>query len=121
MQSETPGNGAAEWSAAPEIDENLAKWLGIERDAATFTVKLAKPYELAGQIYRELTLSEPSLGQVEEAAKKTGLAQDVALISAVAGVPERVVRALPHSEYRRAIAFLNVFLLAGPQPALLPG
>ena len=115
-------NGAAgPGPAPPKPDARLAEWLGIEPEAENFTVYLPKAAQLAGINYREITLVEPTLGQVEDAAKQTGLLQDIALISAVAGVPERVVRMLSYSEYRKAIAYLNVFLLAGPSADSLPG
>lgn len=122
MQTAT-GNGAAAEGWEPfTIPENLADWLGVKPDTKRLTVYFPPeaPFEYAGQVYTELTVCEPTLGQVEQAAQKRGIAQDVALISLVSKTPESVVRALPHHQYRRASVFLNVFLFAAPPETPLP-
>lgn len=96
------------------MDQVLADWLGIAADATSLTVPLKEKITVGGTEYTELTLVEPTLGQMEEAGKKTGLAEDIALIAVVAKVSDQVARALPASGYKKAVAFLNVFLMAAP-------
>lgn len=99
------------------MDKNLADWLGIAPDATTFTARLARPVEIGDKTYDVIVLVEPTLGQMEEAAKTPGSAQDSELISIVSAVPVSVARALPASEYRKAMAFLGFFINAAPPPA----
>lgn len=98
------------------MDPKLADWLGIPADAESLTLKLAQPIKVGTTDYAEITLTEPTLGQMEEAGKKAGpaFAEDIALIAVVAKVPDQVARGLPATAYKKAVAFLNVFLMAAP-------
>lgn len=96
------------------LDPKLAAWLGVAPDATSFTAKLAAPVEVGDQTYTEITVREPTLADLEEVTRKGGIAQDIAMISLAGKAPERVAKALPASEYRKAMAFLNVFVSAQP-------
>lgn len=61
---------------------------GTLKVATEMTVALLKPVQHAGETYEELTLTEPTAGQMIESEKAgAGLAALVKLISMVAAIP----------------------------------
>ena len=73
----------------------------------TITFKLRKPLTVDGKTIRELTLHEPTVGDMiaaESAAKAMGggdLAANVALLAAMADTEVAVIKALPRREFQR--------------------
>jgi hypothetical protein len=61
-------------------------------------------------------LREPTAGEIELSTKVfgEGMGQSIALIAAVSGVPAKVIRKLPASEYNAAVEYLGPFLGASP-------
>ena len=70
------------------------------------TLVLSKPIDLAGEIYTELKLTEPTVKQLRAAAKAGGgLEWGVALIVANAVVPMAVVDRMTQRDFERAADF----------------
>ncbi|KFX64265.1 hypothetical protein KBK24_0121765 [Burkholderia sp. K24] len=86
--------------------------------ASVKTVVLGKPITLNGdtRTYDSLTLSEPTVDQLDQSAQVEGTAYacNAELISLVSGVPLAVVRKMGKSSYEEATAFLSGFTWVPP-------
>lgn len=79
-----------------------------------FLLVLRRPLELSAQKWTELTLTEPTLGQVL-AAEKVGRGNDMIaqLISEVTKVPLAALKQMSISDFRQADAFFGQFASPG--------
>ena len=67
---------------------------------------------LGGQPYTELTLREPTAGELEECDGFTGIAWTIRLVAKVSGTPLGVVKKLPVRKMNEAGAYLSAFIAA---------
>jgi hypothetical protein len=81
----------------------------------TLTLTLKAPIKNADAEISELNLSEPTISQIEEATKLSGIAANIKLLSLNAGITERAVRQMRSSDFDRAIKYLQGFTSAGPE------
>ena len=80
------------------------------------TLALAKPIDLAGVVYTELQLSEPTVKQLRAAAKAGGgLEWGATLVSLNAVVPMAVVDKMTQRDFERAADFFVQFGIASPK------
>lgn len=77
----------------------------------TLTIKLPKEIAFGDRVISEITLSEPNVGQIDDALKGNAsvFVQTIRLVSAVADVPEAMVRKLPISVFQKATEFFEDF------------
>lgn len=73
-------------------------------------ITLRKPIEHNGETISELTLREPTAGEMEEWDKLSGIAADRKAIAIMAGLPEGFVRKLPARDFNKAARFIASFL-----------
>ena len=79
------------------------------------TLVLSKPIDLAGEIYTELNLTEPTVKQLRAASKAgNGLEWGVALVSVNAVVPMAVVDRMTQRDFERAADFFVQFGSVSP-------
>ncbi|TMV78777.1 phage tail assembly protein [Thioclava sp. BHET1] len=77
-------------------------------------IELDKALEFNGGTYQTLRLREFTVGEWDRAQTHNGdTAQMIALMTAVSGWPEPVIRQLPMSSYNAGMAYLMGFFTAG--------
>jgi phage FluMu protein gp41 len=71
------------------------------------TLQLIKPVEFGGRTYSEITLREPTAGNLEKASEKgEGIGMLISLISIVASVPRKVAESLCKRDFEACADFL---------------
>ena len=74
------------------------------------TITLRKPVEHGGVEHNELTLREPTAGELEKCSSAaTSVGQVINLISTIAKVPRKVAESLCQRDLQDASAFFNRF------------
>ncbi|MDE1901521.1 MAG: phage tail assembly protein [Alphaproteobacteria bacterium] len=81
-----------------------------------FTLVFKEKITHATVDYSQLVLTEPTVDQVDQAAKKSGgISSNATLIALVAKVPEQVVRKMSYRDFTMAMRYLDLFLADGGQ------
>jgi Phage tail assembly chaperone proteins, E, or 41 or 14 len=79
-----------------------------------YILKLSKPISIGTEVYEEITLTEPTAGQVEKAsAAPNASASNIVLVSMVSNVPELIIRRMTYRDFSKAVAYLENFLRDG--------
>lgn len=74
-------------------------------------IELRKPVEFTGQVYTEMNLREPTLGEVANAEKAGGgIASDTVLIALVSGIPKPAVEKIGYRDAKKARDYLMGFI-----------
>jgi hypothetical protein len=74
------------------------------------TIALHKPVRLGDQEFTEITLSEPTAGQIETALKEASqTTANIVLIALIAKIPPAAVRAMSLRDFNAAVAYLSGF------------
>lgn len=75
-------------------------------------ITLRKPVTLGEKTFTELTLSEPTAGQIEKASiagGKVDMSVAIALIALVSGAPRTAIQMLGQRDFKEASDFLGGF------------
>ena len=76
----------------------------------TLTITLKTPIAFENQTYSEITLREPTAGELAKAVRgENPVAIGVILVAEVSGVPERAINMLAGSDLNRATGFVAPF------------
>lgn len=79
-----------------------------------YILVLNPPITVGEFTQKELTLTEPTAGHVEKALQHNNTASsNIALIAAVSGVPEPIIRKMKFRDYQRAVEYLESFTSGG--------
>jgi hypothetical protein len=73
-------------------------------------IKLRKPIGLKGKEITEITLREPTAGEVLEASTKTGRGLALSLLSQVTGIDSGIIEMLPGRVSDKALGYLMTFV-----------
>jgi len=81
----------------------------------TKSIELRKPIKLGDIKYDTLELREPTLGEMDKAAKAAGsrFGSDIELLSLITNIPTLGIKQIGVSEYNEALKFISVFTNAG--------
>lgn len=85
-----------------------------KRPPDELTIVFKKPIVLADTHYTDITLREPTVGEMEKAGEFSGVGELIELTRVIAAVPQGVVRQIPISQFREIAAYFRFFTQGGP-------
>jgi len=107
------------------LDDKLKKYLGagLSEDELSFTARFARPVRSGNEEVSSITITEPMIGQIEEAAKIDSRLGMLRRLMSLCGsrtdggnpISPEALKQLPVSEFRKAERFIENFTAAGPE------
>jgi hypothetical protein len=76
----------------------------------TLTLPLREALSLGSEVYSEITLREPTAGQLEEIAAVPAHKAGIKAVSLCGGVPETIVRQMKSRDFKKAENFVLSFM-----------